>query len=252
MAPDKSDESVEGTDVSRREVLQSGPRDGNSECTSCTRPTQRRTFLGGVVASALSVVGLSGSVFAKPDSTVVAERLEDHKVVIEVLVENGLLNDKILTAIENSSTRALVKSSAITVEQIEGSDLIAVTFPGGPDGLRFAVGEEFTDTRIAYPDDVDGKAITQEMNEASGQVTTEAYTCCDDNGYCNLCEDVAASRCTFPQPPYGTCGSYSCGTVVCDDPSGGADGVYGWSCDCCGGGHWWCSPPPECYDSFHC
>ena len=250
MATELPEENTDSTDVSRREVLQSGSQDGDSGCRSCRSPTQRRTFLGGVVASALGAFGLSGSASAKPDSNVVAERLEDHRVAIEVLVKHGLLNDRVLTAIENSSTRALVKSSAITMKRDEGTGLVAVTFAGGPEGVRFKFGDEFTDTYISLPDDVDGDALTQEMNDATDSVTTEAFTCCDDNGYCNLCEDVAPGRCTYFQFGAGTCGSYSCGVTVCEDSNG--NGYYGWSCDCCGGGHQWCGGVPVCYDGLHC
>lgn len=251
MDKEKTLERNDDSKVARKDALQSW---GGTECSGCGNgagSTHRRTFLGGIVTSVLGVVGLSGLASAAPTSKVVAERLEDHRVIVEVLVENALLNDRVLEAIENSSTGALVESSAVEAKRNENTGFVDITFPGGPDDVRLGFGEEPTDVSVTLPDDVDGKALVQEMNEASGQVTTEAPTCCDDNGYCNLCEEDASGRCTYPQFPVGTCGSYQCGVTICDDPDGSGS-MYDWSCDCCGGGHPYCGNVPTCYSGIHC
>lgn len=253
MGEDGSEERADSTDITRQDVLRASSRKEVSERMTSMGSSQRRPFLSGIVTSVLGVMGLSGVASASPDSQAVmktleepdpqtvAKTLEERREFIEVLVANDIMSDQILREMDEASAQSVAGSASIAAGKDEDAGSIHLTFPKEPDEFRLAFGDELTDVGMSLPDNVDGKAITEEMNREVTGLTTTQVPCCDTNGYCNLPES-ATGRCWYHAPLIGRCGSYTCGTIICG-PEGKS---LGWCCACCGGGHPWCGGVPVC------
>lgn len=254
MDEDRSEERADNTDITRKDVLRASSRKKGSGRTTSMEPSQRRTFLSRTIASVLGIMGLSGVASASPDSQTVTETIEDleeadpqavaktleeHREFIEVLVKNDVMSDKILQDMDEISALSVAKSSYVVAKKDEDAGYVLLTFPKESDELGLAFGDEYTDISFVYPDDVDGKAITEELNrEVSGVETTNESAC--PGGKCLIPDGEAQDRCTYLHFPVGRCGSYACGTVLCQP------NTYCWCCACCGGGHSWCGSTWDC------
>lgn len=253
MARESRSDDPEESAKTRKEVLRS--RGGTNETESSSN--SRRTFLGGAFVSALSALGLdgiTGTASASPDPKSVANVLEDRREFFEVLVENDVVHEEVLEEVENPGSRSLLGRSSIAATVDEETGRTVITFPEESDQIRLEFGDELTDLFVSLPDDVDGEALTEEINEkVSGLTNTSAVNCCNSHGYCDITKDRAKDVCSYRHffPPM-ECGSYSCGMVPCEcqDPDGNC--TLDWCCDCCGAGHGWCGTAPSCSSSNHC